>query len=493
MIILPLLLALWLVASLSRTKRYTSALLPPSPPRLPVIGNLHQLGEHAHQSLRSLALTHGPLMLIHLGSVPAYVVSSAEIAREMLKTHDIIFSNRSDSYIFRRLLYDGKDILLAPYGEYWRHIRAIGVLQLLSSRRVQSYQAVREEEIALMIENIKGSDSSIDLSKMLGTLTNDILCRIAFGKKYSQGEGEEKFKKLFDEFGELLGVFNIGEYIPWLKWLNHLNGLNARVDRNFLEFDKLLDQIFDDHIATRSEEGPKEHDQMDLLDVLLDNQHDAGITDVTIARTNMKAILADMFAGGSDTTYAALEWAMTELVKHPTAMTKVQKQIRQIVGERRSVTKEDLQKMDYLKAVIKETLRMHPPIPLMPRISSQQVKLHGFNIPAHTRVFINITAIGRDAERWDEPDEFRPERFLDAGACDSRAQEFDFMPFGGGRRGCPGVTFATAVMELVLANLLHCFDWSLPDGARGEELDVEETSGLSVHKKNPLILVAYCY
>ncbi|CAM8952037.1 unnamed protein product [Rhodiola kirilowii] len=471
------LLLKWLLMS-----HNSSALLPPSPRRLPIIGNLHQLGQHAHQSLRYMALSHGPLMLIYLGSVPAYVVSSANVVKEILKTHDIIFSNRSDSYIFRRLLYDGKDILLAPYGDYWRHIRAISVLQLLSSKKVHSYEIVREEEIALMVENIKNG-GIIDLSKMLGSLTNDILCRVAFGKKYSDGKGDEKFKKLFDEFGELLGVFNIGEYIPWLKFLNHFNGLNARVERNFVEFDKLLDQIFDDHIA----KGPKvQHYQMDLLDVLLENQQDSGIADVTIARTNMKAILADMFAGGSDTTYAALEWAMTELVKHPTAMNLAQKEIRLIVGDKKSVTRDDIHKMEYMKAVIKETLRMHPPIPLMPRISSQTVELHGYTIPAHTRVFINASAIGRDATRWDEPDEFRPERFMGGRVCD----EFDFMPFGGGRRGCPGVTFATAIIELVLANLLLNFDWSLPDGARGEDLDVEETSGLSVHKKNPLVVVA---
>lgn len=195
----------------------------------------------------------------------------------------------------------------------------------------------------------------------------------------------------------------------------------------------------------------------------------------------------DMFAGGSDTTYAALEWAMTELVMHPKAVSLVQEEIRFIAGNKRSVSsRDDIHKMYYLKAVIKETLRMHPPNPLTPRIS---VKLHGYRIPARTRVFINLSAIGRDATRWEEPDAFRPERFLDGRECDSRAHEFDFMPFGGGRSGCPGASFATAIMELALANILLSFDWSLPDGARGDDLDVEETSGLSVHKKNPLLVL----
>jgi cytochrome P450 len=197
-----------------------------------------------------------------------------------------------------------------------------------------------------------------------------------------------------------------------------------------------------------------------------------------------------MFAVGTDTTHTALEWTMTELLKHPEVMKKAQDEIRRITGSKISVTQDDVEKTLYLKAVIKESLRLHPPIPtLIPRESTKDVKVQGYDILAKTRVIINAWAIGRDPSSWENPDEFRPERFLE-GAIDFKGNDFQFILFGAGRRGCPGTTFASSVIEITLASLLHKFNWALPGGAKPEDLDITEAPGLAIHRKFPLVVIA---
>lgn len=197
-----------------------------------------------------------------------------------------------------------------------------------------------------------------------------------------------------------------------------------------------------------------------------------------------------MFAGGTDTTYTALEWALTELIKHSKTMKKVQEEVRRIAGSKSYINEDHIEKMFYLKAVIKETLRLHPPVPLLlPRQATKDVQVGGYNIPAKSRVIINAWAIGRDPASWEEPEKFKPERFLDN--CSSfKGNDFHFIPFGAGRRGCPGATFAIAIVELVLSNLLYKFDWALPDEQREEDLDVDESNGITIHRKFPLVVVA---
>jgi cytochrome P450 len=197
-----------------------------------------------------------------------------------------------------------------------------------------------------------------------------------------------------------------------------------------------------------------------------------------------------MFAAGTDTTHTALEWTMTELLKHPEVMKKAQDEIRRITGSKISVTQDDVEKTLYLKAVIKESLRLHPPIPtLIPRESTKDVTVQGYDILAKTRVIINAWAIGRDPSSWENPDEFRPERFLES-AIDFKGNDFQFIPFGAGRRGCPGTTFASSVIEITLASLLHKFNWALPGGAKPEDLDITEAPGLAIHRKFPLLVIA---
>jgi len=197
-----------------------------------------------------------------------------------------------------------------------------------------------------------------------------------------------------------------------------------------------------------------------------------------------------MFSAGTETTSTLLEWAMSELLRHPRVLKKLQEEVRKINQGKTSVDECDLEKMEYLKAVIKETLRLHPPVPLLVfRESGGDAKINGYDIAASTQVIINAWAIQRDPSFWEEPNEFYPERFLTS-SVDFKGQHFQLIPFGSGRRSCPGILFSTIGVELALANLIFVFDWALPDGARGETLDMSEGYGISVGRRNPLMAVA---
>ncbi|CAN6694502.1 unnamed protein product [Malus baccata var. baccata] len=468
---------------------------PPSPRKLPVIGNLHQLGPHIHRSLNSLAQRHGPLMLLHFGSVPVLVVSSDDAACEIMKTQDITFANRPKNIFFKKVCYNFKDVATAPYGEYWRQVKSVCVLNLLSNKRVRSFSIVREEETESLITKISQSSTStssvVNLSEMLETLTNDVVCRVALGAKYSnRGERGKVFKKLSSELSILMSRIHIGDYIPWLAWVSRLNGLDAKFDNLAKRFDEFLEMVVQEHTGDAL---IKNEDQKDLVDILLCLQKERG-DDSLIDGVSIKAIILNMFLGGTNTSFTLMEWTMSELLRHPQIMEKLQNEVRGIVGNKTDIiTEDDLVGMHYLKAVIKETLRLHPPVPLLlPRMSSQDATINGYSIKANTHVIVNAWQIGRDPKSYNNPEEYEPERFLNS-TLDYKGNDFHYIPFGAGRRGCPGVQFAMAVQEIALANLVHKFDWALPNAARGEDLDMTESTGASVRRLYPLKVVAIPY
>ncbi|KAK4489013.1 hypothetical protein RD792_004805 [Penstemon davidsonii] len=471
--------------------------LPPSPPKLPILGNLHQLSRLAHRSFQSLGRNYGPVMLLHFGTKPVIIIQSADAAMEIMKTHDLAFANKPHTYTTRRLLYDLKDISIAPYGEYWRKLKSICVLQLLSTKMVQSFQFIREEETALLMKKIKSCSSSgmpVNLSELFLSLTNDVICRSAFGRKHDEAEGGKKFLILLTEVLQLIGSLSIGEHIPCLSWINSVNGFNTRVEKVAKEVDCFLDRVIQEHMneGMQSDNTDKDESEQNFLDILLKLYKD-NTTGVSIDIENIKAIILDIFAGGTDTTSTALEWAMTELLRHPIVMNKLQKEVREILRDKQDITSHDLEKMHYLKAVVKETLRYHTPIPFLARVAREDVKVMGYEVEAGTMIITNAWAIGRDPASWDEPEKFNPERFLNS-SIDFKGLDFELLPFGAGRRRCPGIGFAMASVELVLANVVQKFEWELPEGMKREDLDVIEQPGVTIHRKNPLsVIVTHCY
>lgn len=271
---------------------------PPSPPRLPIIGNFHQviMGSDSslpHRSLLSLSQKYGPLMMLSFGCKPILVASSPETACDILKIHDVVFSSRPKSRSFEKLVDGALDVGFAPYGEYWRELKSICVLHLLSNKRVQSFHQIRDEETTRMIENIeqKNLNSPVNLSEILVTLTNDLIIRATFGRRLYLCDDNNcnKVISMVRGFGEVISYMNIGDYIPWMEWINNLNGFNAKVERVRAE----IDEIMDDIIRKKEDEyknGTIETRAADFVDILLDVQR-RKLTTFPLQQGTIKAVL----------------------------------------------------------------------------------------------------------------------------------------------------------------------------------------------------------
>ncbi|KAK1319382.1 Cytochrome P450 71A9 [Acorus calamus] len=481
---LTLLLALLLLFLLLHPTKPHRHRLPPSPSSLPLLGHLHHLltSPLPHHALHRLSLRHGPLIHLHLGQVPTLVASSARLAREILKTHDSSLCSRPQLIAAQVLSFGCSDVTFSPYGPYWRQTRKIAVTELLGSRRVGSFRLVRDQETARLLDSLSAaSRTAVDVSDLFFRLANDVLCRVAFGRRFSDVgvAGKKGLTEVLTETQALLGGFNIGDFYPRWGWVNALTGLTGRMERNLEELKVVCDGIIAEHLG-EEREGAEEEDFVDRSADL----------EVPITDDNLKALVLDMFVAGTDTTSATLEWTMTELARNPDVMNKAQQEVRRVAaqtGRRQTLLQEsDLQHLHYTKSVIKETLRLHPPVPLLvPRESIHPCKIDGYDVPVGTRVLINTYAIGRDPESWEDPLKFDPERFARADIDVKGGGDFELLPFGGGRRGCPGYGFGLATIEIALARLLLCFDWELPPGVGGGDLDLEEIFGLATRKKVP--------
>ncbi|TVU43844.1 hypothetical protein EJB05_10342, partial [Eragrostis curvula] len=481
--------------------------LPPSPPgvKLPILGHLHLVDlRRPHVSLRDLADRHAAgdgLLVLQLGQVANLVVSSPRGAEAILRAHDHAFASRPPSAVSDILFSGGSDVALASYGEYWRQARKLVTTHLLSARKVHLLRRARHEETRLVLAKLRAAANVVDdVGDLLGTFVNDVVSRAVSGRLVRDEGRNRTFRELSAANGELLGGFNLDNYFPTLaKLLSFITPAGmacaeARRCRN--RWDHLLDTIIDEH---HRDEAPSSssHDHQDdniineddgdFIDVLLSLQHEYGLT-----RDQVKVILMDMFAAGTDTSSIVLEYAMIELIRNPHIMTKLRAEIISNTPREQDMVNEDnLNNMPYLKAVVKETIRLHPPVPLLlPRISMEKCHVNGYTIPAGMRVIVNAWALARDAKSWDKAQEFMPERFLDNNtSVDFMGRDFKFIPFGAGRRMCPGMNFGLATVEIMLANLLYTFNWELPPGTKKEDIDMTDVFGLTMHPKHKLKLV----
>ncbi|PNT58655.1 hypothetical protein POPTR_001G364600v4 [Populus trichocarpa] len=484
LVLLPSLLFIFMVLRIlkkSKTKDFTPN-LPPGPRKLPVIGNLHQLfGSLPHHRLRDLAEKHGPIMHLQLGQVQTIVISSPETAEQVMKVHDINFAHRPHLLVGQIIFYNCTDIATAAYGDYWRQLRKISIVELLSPKRVQSFRSIREEEVSSLIGSISSSAGSIiNLSRKLFSVAYNITTRAAFSKLRKE---EEIFVPLVQGIIQVAAGFNIGDLFPSIKLLPWITGMRSRMERLHQEADRILESIIKEHRARKAEgNSSNESKADDLVDVLLDLQEHGNLA-FSLTTDNIKAVILDLFIAGTETSSTILEWAMSELLKHPEVMEKAQTEVREVFGKDGSVGE-----LNYLKMVIRETMRLHPPLPLLfPRECREECGINGYNIPIKSRVLVNVWAIGRDSNYWVEAERFHPERFLDS-AIDYKGVNFEFTPFGAGRRMCPGILFGISNVDLLLANLLYHFDWKLPGDMKPESLDMSEAFGATVRRKNALHL-----
>ena len=521
---------------------------PPGPRTLPVIGSVHHVvNTLVHRSLRDLAAVHGPIMMLKIGPMPLVVVTSRELAREVLKVQDPNFANRPRLLVGGICGYGWADIIFAPTSDYWRKIRKLCIQEVLSPKRILSFQTIREEEVARQVDAIRaaagagGGGAPVNLTRMLYDISSRTISRSSFG------EVRPDMPVFQDAIKRVIGLssgFNVPDLFPRLREvLGELTGMK----RKLREIHRTFDAILVDIIAKRRREraqmvaAGKEVVDENVVDVMLTlqkNDHAWGfpLTDNTIKAVVLGSLVLyycisstfrsssvdyllirdsipstknlystryliiyiqhaqDMFAGGTGTSGSSTEWAMSEIVRNPRVMKKLQEEIRRTFRGKESITETDLRSSDlkYLKLVMKEAIRLHPAAPLLvPRESIDTAELGGYVVPGGSRIVVNAWAISRDPRYWKDPEEFRPERFAEDGAVDFYGLHFEYTPFGAGRRMCPGYNYGLAGMELALLQLMYHFDWRLPPGV--DELDMEEAMGLGVRRKNPLMLCATPY
>ncbi|WCJ35034.1 cytochrome P450 family 71 subfamily B polypeptide 2 [Euphorbia peplus] len=454
---------------------------PPQPPKLPLIGNLHQIiSPLPHRRLAELAKTYGPFMQLQLGQVNAVVVSSPQVAKLLMKDNDVKVSHRPRVSVTDILFYNHQDIAFAPHGEYWRQMRKLCFLELLCPKRVNSFRSIREQEISCFITSIGSKiGSPINLSEMIFSLTNSIIARTVIGRK---SENQAAMLQLINHTLKAIAGFTVVDMFPSLEFLHLITGMKSRLLKLHKQADQLMEDIITEH---KTELKGDQSEPNNLLNVLLKLQENP---DSTITIDNIKAIALDMLIAGTDTSAIVLEWAMSELMKNPRIMKKAQEEVRKVFVEKGKLDESAIDELKFLKVIIKETMRMHPPVPLIPKQFEEECKINGYNINAKTEVLVNVWAIGRDPEHWIEPEKFDPDRFIGSDV-DYKGCNFEYIPFGAGRRICPGIQLGIASLELPLAKLLCDFDWKLPDQMKPDDLDMDETFAVAIRRKNQLYLI----
>ncbi|CAK8565209.1 unnamed protein product [Lathyrus sativus] len=478
----------------TKSSSSSSLPLPPGPKPWPIIGNMPHLGPAPHQSLAALAETYGPLMHLKLGFVDVVVAASATVAEQFLKVHDANFSSRPPNAAAKNMTYNYQDLVFAPYGPRWRLLRKISSVHLFSNKVMAEFQHLREEEAVRLTNNLASNYSdtkAVKLGQLLNICTTNALARVMLGRRVFNDENggndpkADDFKDMITELMVLAGVFNISDFIPSLEWLD-LQGVQAKMKKLHKKFDAFLTNIIEEHDNSNS----KSEKHKDLLTTLLTLRDEGDDDGNKLTNIEIKALLLNMFAAGTDTSSSTTEWAIAELIKNPKILAQVQQELDNVVGRERNVKEEDIPNLPYLQAVIKETFRLHPSTPLsLPRIASESCEIFGYHIPKGATVLVNVWAIARDPKQWDDPLMFKPERFLPNGdKCDVdiKGNDFEVIPFGAGRRICVGMNLGLRMVQLLTATLAHSFHWELENELKAEKMNMDEAFGLTLQRAVPL-------
>ncbi|XP_058081651.1 cytochrome P450 CYP82D47-like [Magnolia sinica] len=462
----------------------------------PIIGHLHQLGgrEPVARTLAAMAEKNGPTFMLRLGMNRTLVVSSWEVVKECFTTNDKALATRPSSAIGKHFGYDYAMVGFSPYGPYWREIRKIMTLEILSNRHLESFKHIRATEIDTCVKGIynlwvnnRKEPVTVEMKRWFGDLTFNATVMMVAGKRFfgtniSDDEDEaQRFRCGTSELLRLTGVFVVSDALPFLKWMD-LGGHLRAMMKTAEELDVLITGWLEEHRRRRSagEAARKE----DFIDVLLSIMEDAQISSYD-PDTIIKATSLAVVGGGTDTTAITLTWALSLLMNNRHVLKKAQAELDLHVGKDRHVEESDIKNLVYLQAIAKETMCLYPAAPLSgPHEAMEDCHIGGFYVPVGTRLLTNIWKLHRDPNVWQDPSEFQPERFLtDHVDVDVRGQHFEYVPFGSGRRICPGISFALQVLHLTLARLIHGFDLATP---MDEPVDMTEGIGTNIIKESRL-------
>ncbi|PKU75263.1 Geraniol 8-hydroxylase [Dendrobium catenatum] len=462
--------------------------LPPGPWPLLVLGNLLELGQNPHCSLARLARIHGPVMSLKIGSIHTIVISSPSSAKEVLKTKEHSISGRQVPDVLQSLGYHEVSIAWSSQNQSWRYLRSLAKTHLLNSQSLDATQPLRRRKIHELVAYIRGKNGEavhIGLAAFSTVLNLISTTFLSIDMIDLKSESAQELKDLIWGLMEEAGKPNLSDFFPFLAPMD----LQGRRRRSAVYYNKLygfLDKMVENRLTTSAEEGRRTNH--DILDVLVQlNQEDNS----KLSRRMINGLLLDSFIAGSETTSTTLEWAMAELLRRPELMKKAREEIKSVIGLEREIEESDISKLPFFQAVLKETLRLHPPAPLLlPHKVDVRTEINGYLVPKNSQVLVNVWAISRDERVWENPNYFVPERFMGEREIDFRGQHFEFIPFGSGRRICPGISFGVRMVQLMLASLIQSFEWSLADGILPENLDLKEKFGITLNLASPLKALA---
>ncbi|XP_047945828.1 ferruginol synthase-like [Salvia hispanica] len=461
---------------------------PPGPYQFPIIGNILQLGRNPHKSLADLSKTYGPVMSLKLGSINTVVISSPDSARLVLQEHDQAFSGRTISAAAEAHGFDKISLALIPVGERWRKLRKLYREQMFSARRLDGGAGVRREKVQRLIDYLRKCSESgraVDLGQAAFVTSFNLMSATIFSVDLIEFESgtTQHLKETVEGLMTTLGTPNVADFFPFLKWLDPQR-IKKRSEFYLGRLLGVLGGIIDERFESRSMELERKND---LLAVIFDLMEESDEYDFNFK--DIRHLFVDLFVGGSDTTQSTVEWAMTELLANPEKMSNAKNELKSVIGEKKQVEESHISRLPYLQALIKETLRLHPPVPfLVPRQVDREVKIGDYIIPQHSQVFVNAWAIGSDSSIWPNPTSFKPERFLNNN-IEFKGQDFELIPFGSGRRMCPGLPLADRMLSLMLGSMLHNFEWEMEGGVRP---DTTDEFGMVLHKAVPLKVIPLC-
>nr|GMD94624.1 cytochrome P450 81E8-like [Ipomoea batatas] len=454
--------------------------LPPAPLSLPIIGHLYLIKNSLHQALAALSAKHGPVLYLRFGCRPFLVVSSPSAVEDCFtKNNDIIMANRPRSMSGDNFSFDYKALPLAPYGDLWRVQRRLTVVELFSTLSLHRSAAIREDEIGTVIRSLfklasknGNGNSTVDFNNLAGIFTFNSMMRIMSGEQFVKEEeiGGEKGKEIVNGLREIffasISATNVCDFFPVLRWFGY-RGLEKQMVSLHKKRIEFLNGILDE-FRRRNNDGFSEGDEEMMKESREKKKSPVIETLLRLQKlepefyTNdlIMSIILMVFVAGTETATATIEWAMSLLLSYPEVLRKLRYEIDNNVGHKHLLNESDLSKLPYLRCVINETLRLYPPVPLLlPHYSLQDCVVAGYDVPKHTTVLVNAWAIHHDPNVWEEPEKFKPERFEAVEGEGEASFNYKFVPFGIGRRSCPGNNMALRLVSLALGAYIQCFEW----------------------------------
>ncbi|XP_062024785.1 cytochrome P450 CYP82J17-like [Rosa rugosa] len=465
---------------------------------LPIIGHLHQLGGRnpLFRTLSTMADKYGPIFTIWIGKNRTLVINNYEAVKECFTTNDRLFATRPLSAHGKYLGYDFAAFGFSPYGTYWRDMRKLVVIELLSNRRLETLKHVQVSEVDAFVKGLysvwknKGHDgqSKVVISEWTEHLTLNVITRVIAGKRYFGKESDEldeeekRIGKLIKDFMYVSGNPVVTEVIGFPKWMDFKGQLKT-MENIGSQLDSLMTSWVEEH-HTKKQKSDSSNQQQDFINVLLSEIQDSSMLGHT-RDTIIKATALNLILAGSESISISLTWTVSLLLNNRDTLKLAQEELNRTVGRHRWVEDTDIKNLVYLQAIVKETLRLYPPAPLsVPHEAMEDCKVGGFHIPKGTRLFVNLWKLHRNPSVWPDPEVFSPERFLTSQAgVDASGQHFEFIPFGSGRRVCPGITFAFQVIHLTLARLIQGFELATP---LDKAVDMTEGLGITLPRATPL-------